>query len=205
MKSFLEYILPKEIDFFGNLHHQSEITKEVLDTLHNIYVDMSKTNEQLIAKIQEANKMRMSHLVELNSVMITPVDKEAISRIYVELDWIVLSIKHLNIEISAHHISNLKEYERMILLLKKQMIKMNDCFLNLKQKKYGELLSMVNSIIRMDDELIKEYSVQVSVLLLKENIRDIIRHKEILTQLKEVSKRIHVCANSIEDIVFKLN
>ncbi len=204
-KKLSDFILPKEVDFFGNLQAQSVITQQVVIMLHSIYIQKTKTSEQLNNIIQKANDERMEKLIELNSVMITPVDKEAISRIYLNLDWIVLSIKHLDVEIAAYTISSLSEYEAIFLLLQKQMLQMNECFTLLKQKKYDEVITKVNAIILMDDELIKEYSVELATLLQSDSIKHIIRHKEILTQLKEISKRIHITANSIEDVVFKMN
>ena len=37
------------------------------------------------------------------------------------------------------------------------------------------------------------------------DINHVLKHKEILTQIKEISKRIHICGNHLEDIVFKMN
>ncbi len=204
-KKISGYILPKEIDYFGNLYAQSVITHKVVILLHAIYIEQSETSEHIQAVIQEANDERIKKLTELNSVMITPVDKEAISRIYLNLDWIVLSIKHLDVEITALNISSLVAYEKIVLLLEKQMEKMNDCFLMLKKKQYDEVMKTVNEIILMDDVLIKEYSLQLATLFNSDSPKHIIRHKVILMQLKEISKRIHFSANSIEDVVFKMN
>jgi hypothetical protein len=44
----------------------------------------------------------------------------------------------------------------------------------------------------------------LQVTLFRFNDFFFLMHKEILSQLKEISKRIHVCANQLEDIIFKL-
>ena len=204
-KKLSGFILPKEVDFFGNLNQQSTITQQIVNTLYSIYIEKSKTSIQLDEAIREANELRIRNLAELNNVLITPVDKEAISRVYLSLDWIVLSIKHLDVEIGAYKISSLAEYQKIFIFLKEQMGKIDECFILLKEKKYNKVLREINDIIRLDDELIKEYSVQLSALFESDSTKHILRHKEILTQLKEVSKRIHVCATTIEDIVFKMN
>ena len=204
-KKLSGFILPKEVDFFGNLNQQSTITQQIVNTLYGIYIERSKTSLQLDEAIGKANELRIKNLIELNNVLITPVDKEAISRVYLSLDWIVLSIKHLDVEINAYKISSLAEYEKIFIFLKEQMEKMDECFALLKKKKYNEVLKKINDIIRLDDELIKEYSGQLSALFDSDSTKHILRHKEILSQLKEVSKRIHVCANTMEDIVFKMN
>ncbi|MCB0777394.1 MAG: hypothetical protein KDB99_13865 [Chitinophagaceae bacterium] len=204
-KKLSGYILPKEVDFFGNLYSQCVLTQQVVSMLQDIYITKSKSTDQLESIIEKSGSLRKQNLVELNSVMITPVDKEAISRMYLSLDWIVLSIKHLNAEITAYNISSLEEYEKIIVMLHAEMKEMEKCFSLLKEKKFADVLTGVNVIIATDDELINEYSTQLALLITSEDIKHIIRYKDILAQLKEVSKRIHVTANSIQDIVFKLN
>lgn len=204
-KKLSGYILPKEVDFFGNLYSQCVLTQQVVSMLQDIYITKSKSTDQLESIIEKSGSLRKQNLVELNSVMITPVDKEAISRMYLSLDWIVLSIKHLNAEIAAYNISSLKEYEKIIVMLHSEMKEMEKCFSLLKEKKFADVLAGVNVIIATDDELINEYSGQLALLLTSGDIKHIIRYKDILAQLKEVSKRIHVTANNVQDIVFKLN
>lgn len=199
------FILPKEVDFFGNLNLQCSKTEQVVNILHDIYLDRARTPAVLNDAIEAANTLRVKHLAELNEVLVTPVDKEAISRLYLSLDWIVLSVKHLHIEISTYNISSLVEYEAMLNILCRQMEEMSACFLLLKDKKFSDVLNRTNAIIALDDSLIREYSAQTASLFSGNSVIRILQHKEILTQLKEVSKRIHVCANNIEDIVFKMN
>ena len=37
------------------------------------------------------------------------------------------------------------------------------------------------------------------------NLKDMFVEKELLSQLKEIGKRLQICANSLEDIVIKMN
>jgi uncharacterized protein len=204
-KKLAGFILPKEVDFFGNLCNQSAVTQHIVTTLRDIYIEKTKTTEHLDKAIEDANELRIKNLEELNNVLITPVDKEAISRVYLSLDWITLSIQHLNVEIGAYNVSSLNVYEKIFNLLKNQMEQLSSCFSLLKKKKYSEVMDGMNDIIRLDDELIQEYAVQLAALFKNDSIKFILGHKEILFQLKEVSKRIHVCANNVEDIVFKMH
>ena len=199
-----DYILPKEIDFFGNLTHQSEVTKEIIVTLYGIYILNEKKPGDLLPLMKKAEETRKNNIEELNKVLITPLDREAISRTHISLDWVVLSIKHLAIEIDTFSITSLPDYEKILNLLVRQISLVADSFGLVKEKKFEKVLAMVTDIIRMDDEVISEYSLQLGNLFNGSDFKTILQHKEILTQLKEVSKRIHVCANSIEDIVFKM-
>ncbi|HXW52792.1 MAG TPA: hypothetical protein VEL47_01675 [Myxococcota bacterium] len=204
-KKLSNLLLPKEIDFFGNLYRQSSLTEEVLATLHNIYFKKSKTVDQLDDIISRAYQLRKRFLLELNVVLITPIDREAISRTYLSLDWIVLSVKHFNAEINTYNIAPLERYEKIFISLIQQMTIITQCFLQLKEKKYDEILEALALVISMDDDLISEYSYQLKILFESDVLKDILAQREILSQLKEISKHIHVCANTVEDIVFKMH
>ena len=150
-------ILPKEVDFFGNLQRQSLVTQQVVDSIYHIYIEDGKTGGNLSDVLHNANDMRIKNLLELGEVLITPVDKEAISRTYIQLDWIVLSIKHLDVEISAYKISSLLEYQKIFRLLQKQMEKMSNCFQLLTIKKYKEVFISLGGVLS------KVYRTEVSL------------------------------------------
>lgn len=199
------YIFPKEVDFFGHLIAQSKVVSEVVDTFCRIYVDQSADEKMLNEKFQKSQTLRQQNLIELNEVLITPIDKEAISRAYLQMDWVVLSIKHLYVEIQIYKISALTEYKNIFDLLHQQITAVVECFSLLKEKKYQQVLDSTKAIIAKDDEVISAYSAHLSRLFDTEFNKHILKYKEILSQLKEVSKRIHICANTIEDFVFKMN
>lgn len=204
-KKFSGYFLPKEIDFFGNLRNQSKAAHEVLQVLLQVYVENSKSADELVEAINDAYTLRKKNLVELNTVLITPFDKEAISRMYITLDWVVLSVRHLHAEISAFETSPISKYSSLFHNLTLQMTKVTTCFTLMQEKKYAQVVDEIEAIIDMDDDLIGEYSKQLKELFERDSVKFILREQEILKQLKEISKRIHVCANTIEDVVSRLN
>ncbi len=206
LKKLREWILPKEINFFRSLGQQSLLTSKIIDELANFYQGNSSQNpDQIFNLIAEAKKMRLVNLKDLNAALITPVDKEAISRAYVHLHWVALSIKHLVVEIEAYKIHKLNKYEKMFDLLSQEMGQLTTGFKMLDAKKYDLVLENVYQVIHLDNQLIKEYASLLAELFDKNDIQKIFKHKEILSQLKEISKRIHICANHVEDIVFKMN
>jgi len=75
----------------------------------------------------------------------------------------------------------------------------------LNDKEYDKIIYHINKVIYYDDGLIKEYTNELGQLFDGTNMKYILEHKEILYQIKEISKRIHYCSNILEDIVFKLN
>lgn len=206
IKQLKKWILPKEIDFFKSLVQQGLLTSQIIDELSNFYVDNSSQNsDQAFHLISEAKKMRLVNLRELNNAFITPVDKEAICRVYVHLHWVVLSVKHLVTEIDTYAIHQLSVYKNMFDFLGKEMHQLTMGFKLLDAKKYDQVMVHVDNVIQLDDQLTKEYAKLLADLFKENEIQIILKHKEILSQLKEISKRIHICANHLEDIVFKMN
>lgn len=199
------YVLPKEVDFFNNLIEQSKFIQAVIDTFHNKYFGGDAQKTDLTTYFSQAEDIRQKNLIELNNVLITPIDKEAIGRAYLELDWVILSIKHLDVEINAYQISSLKEYTAMFELIRQQAEKITYCFDQLKIKNFEQVLTQSKEIIDLDDALIVEYSYHLSTLFSGELSMHVIKHKAILNQTKELSKRMRTCANLIEDFVFKMN
>ena len=200
-----KFILPKAVDFFGNLYRQSLLTREVIVTLHRTHCEKSMSGDQLKDTIAQVDQLRKKYLSELNMVMLTPIDKEAISRAHLCLDWVVLSVKHFNTEITIYQIDPSIGYEKIFINLIDQMEIITNSFLKLKNKQYDQILHDMESVISLDDELIAEYSRQSKVLFEGSSMKDVLTQREILFQLKEVSKHIHICANTVEDMVFKMH
>lgn len=206
MGKLKDWILPKEFDFFSLMKDQSMETLKIVEELGKFYVaNTSQNPEYIYDLISKAKKNRSANLKDLNATFITPVDKEAISRVYAQLYWVALSIKHLIVEIDTYEIYDLSEYKNIFDLLKQEMQLLGDGFDGLRNKNYEAALKIRDKVIHQDNELIKQYAIHLAELFKGNNNQHILMHREILSQLKEVSKRIHICANLLEDIVFKLN
>jgi len=206
LKKLSGFFLPKNVDYFGNLTEQSKSTGQIVSALFDFYIDNpTKNSEEIIEKIAVAKKQRLANIIVLNKAFITPVDKEAISRVYSNLHWIDLSIKHLVIEMDTYGIFTLNDYTDILKILIKEMNFISEGFGKLNAKKFDAILTLVNHVINQDNLLIKAYAQQLDILFKKDDMHYIFPHREILLQLKEISKRIHFCANQLEDIVFKMN
>jgi uncharacterized protein Yka (UPF0111/DUF47 family) len=200
------WILPKEINFFKSLNEHSLQTLNVVENVAAFYTATDDHNSgHILDLISELKKNHANNLKELNSTFITPVDRESISRAYSHLYWVALSIKHLVMETEIYKINNLTEYKEIFDLLQQEMSHLTDGFNKLDTKNYFSALEIVDLIIHLDNVLIRNYATQLAILFNEKNIQHILIHKDILSQLKEISKRIHICANLLEDIVFKMN
>lgn len=201
-----QWILPKEIDFFKSLSEQSQRTLDIVEELSTFYtVDQGQDSQRVLDRIAEAKKNRSENLKELNSAFITPVDRESLSRAYTHLYWVALSIKHLIIEMDTYKIFHLKQYKDIFDLIQEELTQLTDGFKSLSTKDYHSALKIVGHIIHLDDELIAKKATHLEELFKRDDFREILTHREILAQLKEISKRVHICANLMEDIVFKIS
>ena len=203
LKKIKKFILPKEVDFFGNLTEQCKITEEIMKVLVEKYTTTQKGDISNL--IKKAKKSRKEKLKELEKTFITPVDREAISRSYSHLYWIVLSVEHFVYEVDTYEIDSLKEYQKIFDLLLNQIEELSLAFSLFNKKEYDAILKHVNHIIHLDNKLVLIYSIELNKLFNKKELKIILKHREILAQLKEISKRIHFCSNQIEDIVFKID
>ena len=206
LKKLSKFFVPSDVDYFGELSDQSKLTGNIVRNLKDIYTqNPSEDIQKINSLIENAKEKRKERLIELNKAFITPVDKEAISRVYSSLYWIDLSIKHLIIGTDTYQINNLSPYAKILKWLVDEIENLNAGFNLLNKKKFDDILKKVEYVIHLDNILIKEYTQQLWQLFNKNEISSIVPQKEILSQLKEISKRMHFCANQLEDIVFKMN
>ncbi len=201
------FFVPAEVDFFGMLTSQSKLTGKIIHALNDFATHDSSAQEiaHILKIIHEAKLQNRQHLIELNRAFITPVDKEAFSRVYNSLHWIDLSVKHLLIEMDTYGIYQVAGYTDILKSLSEQINSVTAGLGLLNHKRFDDILQEVEYIIHLDNELIKKYAALLKELYRQQDLPYLLAHKEILSQLKEISKRMHVCANLIEDIVFKMN
>ncbi len=203
VKKLKSLILPEKRNFFSELHEQSKLTQAVIDTLIAKYYSENKALD-VHEIINKAKNSRKDKLKILERAFITPVDREAISRAYSHLYWIALSVEHLLSDMEVFEINNLKKYSTLLNLLQEQMIQLTKAFKLLGEKKFSHIIKKINHVIHLDNMVIREYAGYLNTLFDEKNLPQVHKERELLFQLKEISKRIHVTANLIEDIVFKM-
>lgn len=205
-KRIKNWILPKEIPFFEHLVKQSSRIHEITKELKDCYVHQPiKDSRHLEKLIDEFKKSYSESLKAVNSTFITPVDRESISRLHSSLYWVVLSIKHLIKEIEIYDLKEFNRYDRVFDLIISQMDVATSGFKCLNDKDYTGVKNNIDRIIHLDNKFIREYARILDKYLDKEKLSETFLHKEILSQLREISKRIHYCTNYMEDIIYKVN
>ena len=200
-----KYILPKEIDFLSALHTHAMIIKKIIDDFEKCFIKEDEKHCQFILEDQhQAKEIRDSNMKNLLNVFITPIDRESIYRVITELDWIAISMRHFVMEAKAYEITHLDDdYKKMINLLQLQAELLAAGFKTVK----SDALKTAESAKRVRDSydaFVALYIQKMRQISNMTDVRTLFIHKELLFQLKDISKRMRMTANSLEDIIMKL-
>jgi len=205
--SFIKkYILPKEVNFLSALNNHSMIIKDITDDLYKCFLGSNTQSCKAILEDQhKAKEIRDDNMKDLLNTFITPFDRESIYRVITELDWIAISIRHFVIETQAYNIDNLdEEYCNIIKHIQLQAELLTAGFKIVKNKP-EKTATTAHRIRETYDKLMDLYVAKMKKISELDNMQEMFIHKEIAAQLKEISKRFRVTANSLEDIVMKMS
>jgi len=202
-KGFIQkFILPKEVDLAAALQAQTLATRNIVHDLYAAYIlHESGAFSDIKNDTSETRAIKEKNMKELLDVFIAPYDKESVFRIITQLDWVALSVKHFVVEVDAYPDKQaLDVYRDIFELLKEMASLLEDGF---KQLSKQELPSI--GLIHDKYDLLVEYRAQhVAQLLQQDDFKHIIIHKDILSQLKEIAKRMQITANTLEDMAIKI-
>ena len=206
MISFLKkYILPKEIDFFEAMLKHSKAIESIVKNLELCFLEIDKKAcERVLNDESNSKEIKKQNIKNLLGTFITPIDRESIYRVTTELDWTAISIRHFILEVNSYKIENLKEYNLIFHSLNDMAKALTLGFKNLKEKKLQDVDRECDEVRSIYDKIVSEYILYMAKLSKQSDIETIFTHKEILFQLKDIAKRFHICANSLEDIVAKM-
>ncbi len=205
MSLIRKYLLPREIDFNAALLAQAKSCLLLIGTLHKASSvgDITVLNN-IPADAEAAYQLKKQNMSQLLSVFITPYDKESIYRMITQLDWIALSVKHFYLETEVYEVHSMGNYEKILAIIFEMATALVDGVAQLPEKKLPPIHSRINQIYHEYDNVVKGCAHATAELLLQEDIKRIIRQKDMLMQLKEISRRIHISANTLEDMAIKV-
>jgi len=205
MGTISNYILPKNVDFNNALQSQAHITRTIVEDLQAACTD---NNRALLKHINdhatEARTLKSSNMQELLDVFITSYDKESIYRMITQLDWVALSVKHFALEVQAYEIVSLDEYRTIADVLVEMAALLELGITRLSVKNPKAIAPDIDLIHDKYDHVVKLCAQVLAQLLDQEDYKRILVHREVLAQLREVAKRIHITANTLEDMAIKI-
>ena len=200
-----KYILPREIDFDRALGEQAIASgNTVRDLCRFCQQNNFKALEALIDDENQSRNLKRKNMRELLNVFITPYDKESIYRMITELDWIALSVKHLAIDILAYKVKCPDYYAPIFGMLTQMSSDLTEALQFLPKKQLGKILVNIEAIHDNYDETSRACALAATRHLKNDEVKVYLAQREILNQLKEVAKRIHISANTLEDMAMKI-
>ena len=200
-----KFILPKEVDFFEAMKLHSDAINAIIIDLQKCFIyDNKKSCQNILNDESNSKNIKKENMRELLATFITPIDRESIYRVTTQLDWIAISVRHFMLEANSYKIENLKIYNLIFNSLVEISKSLNSGFIHLKDKNPKEVSSKCDEVRELYDKIVEEYILYMSELSKSKDIHKLFTHKEILSQLRDISKRFHLCANSLEDIVAKM-
>jgi len=200
-----KFILPRSVDFVTALGQQTGITRQIVSDLHDACVNLRpEAFESIHQDADRAREMKNENMQQLLKAFLTPYDKESIYRLLSQLDWIVLSVKHFVIEREVYGIASLTDYRDIFELLREMAELLQEGFDQLAAREMMGLAASMDHIHDKYDQVVEHCARATAALFKTEDCVNIIRHRDIVAQLKEIAKRIHVTANILEDMAIKL-
>jgi len=199
-----KFILPRSVDFVAALGQQTGITRQIVCDLHEACVDQrAEAFDSIRQHADRARQLKGENMEQLLNVFLTPYDRESIYRLLTQLDWIVLSVKHFVIEREVYGIESLADYRDIFELLGEMAGLLQEGF---DQFAAREMIALAASTDRVHDkyDLVVEHCARATAALFDTgDCVNILRHRDVVAQLKEIAKRIHVTANILEDMAIK--
>lgn len=200
-----KYILPKEVDFNAALQQQVNASRDTVLDLCRFCLENDR--KALIAVKEDEHKCRelkKQNMHELLDVFITPYNRESIYRMINQLDWVMLSVKHLAADLLIYKVHCPENYQPIFTALTQMAEALAEGFIFLATKNQRDISHVANKIVLNYDEIVEQCAVASALNLKNDDIKVYLAHREILIQLKEVAKRIHVSANTLEDMAIKI-
>ena len=200
-----KYLLPREIDFNQALLNQAALGRSMVQELYQACADEDKNRLAALSTVaMQARKLKARNMGQLLDVFITPYDKESIYRMITQLDWVTLSVKHFVLETELYDIHELAEYEPILKILLSMANALEKGIANLPSKTLSMIAPQIAQVHDLYDEVVETCAKTTARLLNQDDIKHIIRHKDILLQLKEIAKRLHISTNTLEDMAIKI-
>jgi uncharacterized protein Yka (UPF0111/DUF47 family) len=199
------YLLPKEIDFSAALLSQAQSARLAITKLYEASRnDDADILEAIPGISSQAAQLKTQNMSQLLSVFITPYDKESIYRMITQLDWIALSVRHFYLETEAYDIDSLRDYQPILKVILDMAKALEEGVAKLPEKKLQAIDVRINQIYEQYNQVVEACAHQHALLLKQDDLKRILLHKEMLVQLKEIARRIHISANSLEDMAIKI-
>lgn len=199
----LSWLIPQEKKFFDMIIEQSAIVSNGVDYLNAMMTDFTDLEQKAHnLKKMETKGDRMVHDIheELNKTFITPIDREDIVELTASLDDILDHVDNVADNIVLFRIEKpTKAMIDLVLNLKRAMDEVDAAIHHLKDmKKPKDTKQCCREISRLEHEGDMVYRKAIAELFETEDVKEIIK-------LKEIYRNIEFSMDRCEDVADVLN
>jgi predicted phosphate transport protein (TIGR00153 family) len=205
MKKGILSIIPKNIDFFGYLKDCIGIMEIISKELLNFIDNPTEENFNKIRELEhKSDEIVHEYRCKLNESFITPLDREDLHQIIMKMDDVIDFIKSSAEKYFLYKPNSKNEYIYQMVNLLIQAVEYLKLIVNLLNKPNQELLKLVNKVCEIEREcdIINRKAI-AELFNNGQNVLEVIKQKEILSQVEETVDRTQLLAITIENSVYK--
>ncbi len=204
MKGILN-IIPKNIDFFKYLKDCVEIMEDIAKELLNFIDNPTEENFDKITELEhKADQIVHEYRHKLNESFITPLDREDLHQIIMKMDDVIDFIKSSAEKYFLYKPTLNNNYIPQMTKLLIQSIDYLKQIINLLAKPNEELLKLVSKICDIERECdIINRKALAELFNNGKDVLEVIKQKEILSQIEETVDRAQLLAITIENSIYK--
>ncbi|MFN3995218.1 MAG: DUF47 domain-containing protein [bacterium] len=198
-------IFPKQVDFFKYLCDCSDMLIKVCHELKNLYENPTEENFNKIIEIEhQADKIVYEYRHKLNEVFITPLDREDLHQMMMKLDDIIDFAKSSAEKYFLYKPKKRYDFiDQITEVLIQSAVKVKELMGVLKSQQ-DQIIKIVNEICELEKQADNINRRGIATLFNNgEDVLEVIKIKEILSQLEETVDRMQLLAINVENSVFK--
>lgn len=202
--NFLKKLFSEKTDFYKLLQEQCQLTLDGVISLQNYIETASREYADKVIKAEKAADKKRQELIDaLDNTFITPFEREDIFSLSGAIDDILDYCDTTVKEMDVYHIQPTNELKIMIETIRKgtELVYFSLCNLN-KNKK--EAMRFAVGAKKYENEIENLYRKNVAELLEKDDIKYILKMREIYRHLSNCADKISLAGDILGHILIKM-
>ena len=209
--NIFDFILPRETKFFDYMIQHAECFHDAAHTFKELIFHIEELNEDgvrkkiMIIDDYEFKGDEIEHKIidELNKTFITPIDREDIHTLAINIDRAIDILKSITRKIETYQIHKIPSHIfKFAELIVRMGEKLNELIHELKGKRRIEAIqSGMHKIENEADELFQKCMAELFTL--KYDPVDIIRYKEVYEHLESIIDSVDYIGKLVRGIIVK--
>lgn len=192
-----------KVDFFRLLREQSEYILEAVRALDSYVQSLNPDDAEEVKSLEEQADQKRFELVQgLDSTFITPYDREDIYMLSKSLDDILDYYKTTVNEMEIYQIDKSHELAEFIVVLKDASLNIHNAVCNMEKKPKTAIQCAVKAK-KCENKVESIYRHSVAALLMGDDIKYILKMRELYRHLSNCADRIDEASDMICHILMK--